>query len=335
MNLIRNGSRDRFTAYAGLGIVACILLIGRGVPAWVAWHKAALDADARTATELLQSRMAVRQAGLFDSVRSARARKLRTLIRIFLRGETVALASASLTDVLNDAASEANVTLGAVQVHADEKAESGIRVFHARGDMNGDVAGMMQFAAYLEGSLPVISIRRFVISASDPGAAGDHAESIHTEFVIDALARVAADSLTSPRQQIPPVKSTATLPLQLEIPRDRVVNGIDADELMHAADSVSASDPFRLARHPSSVPFGAPALPAIPVTPARARPVLVLGGIVGGPPWRALVAGVPGREGSVVLVTGDTIGGLKVRSVGPREVVVASPDTVWKLRVKQ
>lgn len=106
--------------------------------------------------------------------------------------------------------------------------------------------------------------------------------------------------------------------------------------LMLARDSVAISlaaveehDPFRLARTPARVRFGtAPQ----PTDASRTKPSLRLSGIVGGPPWRAVVEGVPGRVGSTMFATGDTTAGLRARSVTRDSVVVEGMDTVWVLR---
>jgi hypothetical protein len=66
-----------------------------------------------------------------------------------------------------------------------------------------------------------------------------------------------------------------------------------------------------------------------PVTPPKPR--LVLRGILGGPPWDALIEGIPGREGSAVVRTGDKLAGLLIRSVRRDTVVVRGADTTWKL----
>jgi hypothetical protein len=105
-----------------------------------------------------------------------------------------------------------------------------------------------------------------------------------------------------------------------------------ADSLAAEARAVAAGDPFRLDRRPADVPYrtestGAPA----PPPPKPARPPLALAGIVGGPPWVALLAGVPGRAGNVVVHRGDVLGDLTIRAVGKDTVIVHGADTTWTL----
>jgi hypothetical protein len=100
--------------------------------------------------------------------------------------------------------------------------------------------------------------------------------------------------------------------------------------------AITSSDPFRLERRPSSVAYGAQPeeAPATPL-PKPPKPKLALAGIVGGPPWVALLDGVPGRNGSVVVHAEDTLAGLRVRAVGSRSITITGLDTTWKLTLKR
>ncbi len=102
-----------------------------------------------------------------------------------------------------------------------------------------------------------------------------------------------------------------------------------SDSLDDAAATIVANDPFRLSNTPPTVRF----LGAVSVAPPNAtpRPALVLRAIVGGPPWSALVEGLPGQSGGVVVLAGNTFEKLRIRSIARDTVVVQAPDTTWKL----
>lgn len=112
---------------------------------------------------------------------------------------------------------------------------------------------------------------------------------------------------------------------------------LSVDLLERAGGRVVAGDPFRLDRRPSPVVFRAaePAfpLPGAPLPPPTPPTTLVLRGTIGGPPWEALVEGLPKRQGAVVVRSGDRFGALRVRRVGRDTVVVTSPDSTWRLTV--
>jgi len=109
--------------------------------------------------------------------------------------------------------------------------------------------------------------------------------------------------------------------------RDRVQL---ADSIIAAADYVATHDPFRIGHEPSLVAFGSP--PAAN-PPAIQRPTLTLVGMVGSDTrWSAIIAGIPGRDGHLVVQTGDTAGGLRVRRVDASSAVIEGRDTTWILR---
>ncbi len=76
-------------------------------------------------------------------------------------------------------------------------------------------------------------------------------------------------------------------------------------------------------------------LPVAPPPPRPPKPKLALVGIVGGPPWVALLDGVPGQNGSALLHAGDTLAGLRVRTLGPNGVTITGLDTTWKLTLER
>ena len=107
-----------------------------------------------------------------------------------------------------------------------------------------------------------------------------------------------------------------------------------ASRLEILASRIVARDPFRLDRKPAAVAFGAmPAMAPAHATPAP-RPALLLSGVFG-PPWQAVLEGIPGKQGSVVVRAGDAFGELRIRSIRRDTVVVQGADTTWKLTVRR
>jgi hypothetical protein len=101
---------------------------------------------------------------------------------------------------------------------------------------------------------------------------------------------------------------------------------------LRQVDSATARNPFRLDRSPAPV-----APPSDPlggqVAPPPFRPSLALSGITG-PPWAAVLEGVPEHENGVVVRGGERFGELQVRSVARGGVVVSSSDTTWRLTLR-
>lgn len=119
-------------------------------------------------------------------------------------------------------------------------------------------------------------------------------------------------------------------------PVSETARPIAADSLAVLASRIVGSDPFRLDRKPADVAYGATPDSTANRAPAAAppRPPLVLVGIVG-PPWKALVDGVPGHDGSMVLQAGQVVAGLRVRDVTATGATISTTDTTWHLTVKR
>lgn len=109
---------------------------------------------------------------------------------------------------------------------------------------------------------------------------------------------------------------------------------VDADSLRAAASSAVSRDPFRLERRPSAVAYLAGLAQEAPSPPsAPPRPALLLAGIMGGPPWTAVVDGIPGASGSTVVRQGQVVVSLRVRRVTRDLVIIEGADTTWTLRL--
>lgn len=90
--------------------------------------------------------------------------------------------------------------------------------------------------------------------------------------------------------------------------------------------------PFRLSTEAPSVRYGESPREAEIPPPAPARlPSLAVRAIVGGPPWQALIEGLPGSQGATVVRIGDVYAGLTVRRIDSARVVLRGLDSTWVL----
>lgn len=142
---------------------------------------------------------------------------------------------------------------------------------------------------------------------------------------------IAAAVLVLRAERLPATAVVTPLPQAAAAPRP-----FEADSIARASEYTVANDPFRLSRHPAAVAYS-PALEGLAPSPqARPpRPNFVLRGIVGGPPWSAIIDGIPGREGSVLLRRGDSVAAFVIRAVGRDSVIIKGADTTWQLTVKR
>ncbi len=97
-----------------------------------------------------------------------------------------------------------------------------------------------------------------------------------------------------------------------------------------------ARDPFRVTRRPSDVGYD-PVRLAQPVTPPPPKPMLALVGIVwdSGRDPSALVEGLPGVDGPRPVRQGETVAGLRVKTITLNRVVITGLDTTWTLTVRE
>ena len=96
----------------------------------------------------------------------------------------------------------------------------------------------------------------------------------------------------------------------------------------------SAPTPFRLPSRRPVVRFGAPpAVVAAPV-PQPPKPVLALTGVLWGSEPAALLRGIPGTDGEIVVHRGETHGPIHVRAINPQAIELEGMDTTWTLTVR-
>jgi len=107
--------------------------------------------------------------------------------------------------------------------------------------------------------------------------------------------------------------------------------------LEEAENLTVSNDPFRLANAPASVRYD-PKSDGVAAAPAAAPPVrpnLMLKAIVGGPPWQAVVDGIPGQPAGTIIRAGATFDKLIARAVTRDSVVIQGPDTTWVLSFRR
>ncbi|HMC56659.1 MAG TPA: hypothetical protein VKH19_15890 [Gemmatimonadaceae bacterium] len=107
------------------------------------------------------------------------------------------------------------------------------------------------------------------------------------------------------------------------------IERVDARTLASRVQLVLDANPFRISHKQADVAFARRAQSVNAAPPIR--PAFVLKGIVGGPPWRAVIDGIPGALPGTVVSSGNTFDKLVVRSVTRTDVVIQGPDTTWKL----
>jgi len=116
----------------------------------------------------------------------------------------------------------------------------------------------------------------------------------------------------------------------VRLPSDSLIN----DSLAIAEESIVSKDPFRVANSPAGVRYD-PTTDAVRPNDAAplilVRPSFVLRAIVGGPPWQAVIDGIPGQPSGTIVRAGMTFDKLTVSAITRDNVIIKGPDTTWAL----
>lgn len=114
----------------------------------------------------------------------------------------------------------------------------------------------------------------------------------------------------------------------------------EPDAWKEAAALVIERNPFRVDRRPADAAFSLQPDKGTRTTrsapePPPSRPDLALAGVIGGPPWHAVLEGVPGQRTGRLVGPGDRLGDLRVLAVRHDTAIVAGFDTTWVLTLKR
>lgn len=97
----------------------------------------------------------------------------------------------------------------------------------------------------------------------------------------------------------------------------------------------AVTTPFRVTRKAARVRWDEPVTVLQTAPPATPKPALSLTGVLWGDAPAAIIEGVPGHDGPLVLYRGESDGPLQIRQIDSLTVTVAGLDTVWVLRVRE
>ena len=116
------------------------------------------------------------------------------------------------------------------------------------------------------------------------------------------------------------------------LPPAVAIRTFDAESLAVAAQDATDRNLFREDRGEEV----AEATPAAQITPRTVSlPNLTLRGIVGGPPWDAIVDGLPGHPAGMVVRDGESVGGFTVIVTARDAVRIKGVDTSWILVLRR
>lgn len=182
--------RDARVLVLGSALVLALFAVGRGVPvlrAYTAAHR-------QSAAAAIQ-RVGLAEWSAHNAERTGRALE-QTRVQLaaydaaLVDGTTPSTASASLAELVADAASSADVRLGSMQFSADTVAGRSIlsRVT-ARVSASGDLMSVAQLLQILEQGPQLLAVRELSIAQAQGGLAHGHTETLQVELLVEGLFR--------------------------------------------------------------------------------------------------------------------------------------------------
>ena len=183
-------SRDRRTLTVGGAVIASLIVLSKGVPAWREWVAEARSGAAEQVRASREADTLVAHAKALRDTLAARNARYVALAPALVAGNTPAEASATLASLVSGAASASGVKLGAVQLRpvADTGARRAFVRVSVHADVVGDIRGVTTMVASLEHGPARLRVRDLTVTQPDPAAPADRVEALRADFTVEGLA---------------------------------------------------------------------------------------------------------------------------------------------------
>lgn len=186
--LARLSPRDRRTLLGGVGAIAAIVALGRGLPAWRRWDAETRAGAAELVAEAARAEASVRDERPTRDSLAARNGRFLALAPRLLEGATPATAAANLSAVVSGVATLSNVRVESVELQSDSGGAGSFRRVAVRASLVGDVRGVMATLAALERGPTLLAIRELAITQTEQAGPEDRAEVLRAQLVVEGLA---------------------------------------------------------------------------------------------------------------------------------------------------
>lgn len=179
--------RDRRALYIGFMSVSILIVLSRGVPLWLSWTRAAQE-DARVAaTQLARANALVHARPVLADSLSARGDRLVSVMPAFLTGTSPEAAGATLAGIISQAAADSRVEMSSIDVRADSLDTDEVARVSVRAVASGDVSGVMEMLAAIEGAPQLLVVRSLKIDQPEPDALPSTTEHLQVTLVVEGL----------------------------------------------------------------------------------------------------------------------------------------------------
>lgn len=181
--------RDRRALIVGVTSIGGLMFVGRAVPMWRGWQRSAVASASAAASSAARNQVLARNGRSIHDSLVARRGRLAVLAPNWLVGESPASAGAELAAIVTRAATDASLTLGALDIRTDSVGHGPFIPVHVRVSITGDVDGLATFLGAIDRGPCALNVASLDVQGGDPAAAPRRAEVLRASLTIDALWR--------------------------------------------------------------------------------------------------------------------------------------------------
>lgn len=177
--------RDRRALLIGTVVIGALVIGGRGIPAWRRWQQHSQAMADAAAIELERQQAALIDQGAARDSLAARRKRFESLRSTWLDGDTPAAAGAALAGEISTAGEHAGVTVGALDIRIDSASSQPFVPVRVHATATGDIQGIVNLLAGIEGARLAMAVRTLSIDAADPAPAPNRAEVLRVELIVE------------------------------------------------------------------------------------------------------------------------------------------------------
>jgi hypothetical protein len=187
--MVQLSAQDRRVLAIGGVVMAVLVGGGRGAPALLRWTRDRRATAASVMEAAQRAEASVRRSAETQTLLGAARARLAAYDTATLAGSSPATAGAALAEIVSDAASDAEITLGSVQLRGDSLSRTALTRVAARASVSGDLSGIALFLETLEGVPELLAIRELTITQSGQAGVPGQREMLRAEVLVEGLWR--------------------------------------------------------------------------------------------------------------------------------------------------
>ncbi len=182
-------ARDRRALIAGVVGIAGLVIVVRGVPAWLRWRQEARATAAEAIVQEQRVKAVIADFSQSVDTLSARAGRFRRLGQAFLPGATSAEAAASLTAIVGEIARSSLVRIDAMELHVDSASrELEMPRVRLEAQATADVAGLAALLRDIETGPTLLAVRSLSVRPQSVENPSSQVETLSIRFTVEGLA---------------------------------------------------------------------------------------------------------------------------------------------------